>query len=474
LTIDVNLEYIGSFLWPAVRTVCIVDGKQEQPILSPGFSLSLSLGSTQFIYKTFCYRVERVMKVKIGGHMNEVYRSLKLRVQDTLQRGKADPTPLPSQLQDPNADKGNSMPLTPQVKGPNALSLNHEIEGLESLVADSIGKLKAAVESREAMLAEEVRQAEQLAASLKADVAQLGVKLKETEETVERKDISRQKMEENLSAKIKELQDDIKKKEETLLARDNEINDYKSKLDNNVKRIGELESGNRKTKEEAASHAKRAQDLATTSQAKISALESRLKEIEERGGKKESTIKELEQKLADKVQAFENMMKDKQELLTRRDAEINDLKSQLKRLTKAIGEVSSFFKQAEALTSFETQGASTAAENESVDIPEQKPPVAQAKVATVTSLAPDAPGDTVSPEIFQRITSELAEVTDVIGPLASLIVRRQVKALGESIEKFPRRRLPELLESLAKEISDEKQQIDFRERVAQNAQWSLN
>lgn len=388
--------------------------------------------------------------------MNEVYKSLKLRVQDTLQRGKA-----------------NSMPLPP-VESPKALGLNHEIEGLERLVADSIGKVKAAVTAREAMVAEEIRQAEQLAVSLKADIAKLGAKLKETEETVERKDISRQKLEESLTAKIKDLQDDIKKQNETLVARDNELNDYKSKIDANVKRIGELELGNRKTKEEAVTHAKRAEDLAASSQAKISALESRLKEIEELAHQKESTIKELEQKLAAKEQAFESLMKDKQELVTRRDAEINDLKSQLKRLTKAIGEVSSFFRQAEALTSFEGQDASPAAEKESVDVAEEKPAAAQAKFATVTPIAPDAAGEIVSPEIFQRITSELAEVTDVIGPLASLIVRRQVKALGESIEKFPRRRLPELLESLANEISDEKQQIDFRDRLAQNPQWTLN
>jgi DNA repair exonuclease SbcCD ATPase subunit len=388
--------------------------------------------------------------------MNEVYKSLKLRVQDTLQRGKANSTPLPP------------------VESPNALGLNHEIEGLESLVADSIGKLRAAVTAREAMVAEEIRQAEQLAVSLKGDVAKLGAKLKETEETVERKDVSRQKLEESLTAQIKDLQNDIKKKDEALVARDNEINDYMAKIDNNVKQTGELELDNRKTKEEAASHAKRADDLAVSSQAKISALESHLEEMEELARQKESTIKELEQKLAAKGQAFESLMKDKQELVTRRDAEINDLKSQLKRLTKAIGEMSSFFRQAEALTSFEGQDVSTAAENEPVEVAEEKPAAAQSNVAKVTPIVPDAPGEMVSPEIFQRITNELADVTDVIGPLASLIVRRQVKALGESIEKFPRRRLPELLESLAKEITDEKQQIDFRERLAQNAQWTVN
>jgi chromosome segregation ATPase len=394
--------------------------------------------------------------VKIGGHMNEVYKSLKLRVQDTLHRGKANSTPLA------------------QVESPKALSLTDEVEGLERLVADSIGKLKAEVTAREATALEEVRQAEQLAVGLKADVDMLGAKLKEAEKTVERKDFSRQKMEESLTAKIKDLQNDIKKKDETLIARDNEINDYKSKIDNNLQSIGALELTNRKTKEEAASHAKRAEDLAVSSQAKTSALESHLKEVEELARQKESTIKELEQKLAAKVQEFESMTRDKQELLTRREAEINGLRSQLKRLTQGIGEMSSFFKRAEALAGIEGQDVSATAQNEPMDVVEEKPAATQSTVARVTSIVSDAAGEMVSPEIFQRITSELAEVTDVIGSLASLIVRRQVKALGESMEKFPRTRLPELLENLAKDISDEKQQIDFRERLTQHAQWTLN
>jgi chromosome segregation ATPase len=387
--------------------------------------------------------------------MSRVYNSLKLKIQDTLQWGKT-----------------NSLPL-PRVKSTNALNLNHEMEGLERVVADRIGKLKAAVKAGEAMV-EEARQAEHLAGNLKADITALEAKLKEMEETIRRKDFSRQKMEETLTAEIKNLQNDLKKKDETLATRGNEINDYQSKIDDNVKQIGKLELANRKTKEEAASHAKRAEVLAESYQAKITALESQLKETKELARQKESTIKELEQKLAATVQQFESMAKDKQDLLTRRDAEINDLKSQLKRLTKGIGEMSSFFRQAEALAGIEARDVSTAAQNEPVDEVEEKPVAVQSKIARVTPIVADAAGEMVSPEIFQRIISELAQVTNVMAPLASLLVHQQAKALGESVEKFPRTRLPELLEGLAKEISDENRQIDFRQRLAQSAQITLN
>ena len=390
--------------------------------------------------------------------MSGVYNSLKLKMQDSLQWAKT-----------------NSSPLA-QVKSTNALSLHHEMEGLERLVADRIGKLKAAVKAHEAMVVEEARQAEQLAGNLKADIAVLEAKLKEMEETIRRKDFSRQKMEETLTVEIKNLQNDLKKKDETLATRDNEINDYKSKIDDNHKQIAELELDNRKTTEEAASHAKRADTLAETSQAKITVLESQLKETKELACQKESNIKELEQKLTAKVQEFESMVKDKQELLTRRDSEISDLKSQLKRLTKGIGEMSSFFRQAEALAGIEAQDVSTAAQNEPVDEVEEKPAAVQSNIARVTPIVPDAAGEMVPPEIFQRIISELVQVTNVMAPLASLIVHQHAKALGESMEKFPRTRLPELLEGLAKELSDddENRQIDFRRRLAQSTQINLN
>jgi chromosome segregation ATPase len=396
------------------------------------------------------------MKGTLEDIMSDVYKSLKLKMQDTLQWGKT-----------------NSLPLA-RVKSTNALDLNHEMEGLERLVADRIGKLKAAVKAGEAMIVDEARQAEQLAGNLKAEIATLKAKLKEMEETIRRKDFSRQKMEETLTAEIKNLQNDLKKKDETLATRGNEINDYKSKIDDNRKQITELELANRKTTEEAASHAKRAEDLAENSRATITALESEFKEKEKLTRQKDSTIKELEQKVAAKVQEFESRVKDKQKLVARRDSEINDLKSQLKQLTKGIGEMSSFFRQAEALTGIEAQDASTAAQNEPMDGVEEKRAAVQSNIARVTAIVPDAAGEMVSPEIFQRIISELAEATNVMGSLSSLIVRRQAKALGESMEKFPRTRLPELLEGLAKEISDENRQIDFRQRLAQSAQITLN
>jgi len=384
--------------------------------------------------------------------MNGVYKSLKVRVQDSLQRGKSNSTPLP------------------RVESGSALSLYDEMEELERIVADRIGRLKSAVKEGEATIVDEAQQTKELVESLKASNAVLEAKLAETKEAVQGKDFSRQQIEESLTANIQDLQNEVKKKEEALASLGNQINDLKSGLDVQLKQKIDLESAIEKAKQEAASRVKRAEQLAEISRIKISALESQLREKEELGRQNESTIEGLEQKLTAKLQDFESLVRDKEEQLAGRDAEINDLKSWLKLLTKGIGQMSSFFRQAEALAGIEGQDVSAAVLKEPVDGRQEEPVTVQSNIPEVMPVVPEAAREIVSPDIFGRITGEFAEVTGVMSPLSLLIVRQHVAALGESMEKFPKTRLAELLERLVTEISDEKRQVDFRARVARSSQ----
>jgi hypothetical protein len=384
--------------------------------------------------------------------MNGVYKSLKVRVQDTLQRGKTNSTPLP------------------RVESGTPLSLNDEMEELERVVADRIVRLKSAVKEDESMVAGEAQQAKQLVESLKASNAALEVKLTEAKEAAQRNDSSRQQREESLTAKVQDLQNEVKKKEESLASLEKQLNDLKSSIDVQLKQKGDSESAIEKAKQEAASQAKRAEQLAEISRIKVSALESQLREKEELGRQNESTIEGLEQKLTAQIQDFERLVRDKEEQLAGRDAEINDLKSWLKLLTKGIGQMSSFFRQAEALVGVDGQDVSAAVLKELVDGKQEKPVTVQANIPEVMPIVPDAAREIVSPDILGRITGEFAEVTGVMSPLSLLIVRQHVTALGESMEKFPKTRLAELLERLVTEISDKKRQVDFRAWVAQNAQ----
>ena len=85
--------------------------------------------------------------------MNGVYKSLKDKVQDTLQRGKSDPAPAPTE------------------KSAGPLTLNGEMEKLERAVAESVARLSAAVKETEATMSGEALEAQQVAASIKERVA---------------------------------------------------------------------------------------------------------------------------------------------------------------------------------------------------------------------------------------------------------------------------------------------------------------
>jgi hypothetical protein len=72
----------------------------------------------------------------------------------------------------------------------------------------------------------------------------------------------------------------------------------------------------------------------------------------------------------------------------------------------------------------------------------------------------DTAQETVSPKFFDRMTAAL---THVLGPMASVIVRGHVTALGESMERFPQARVTELVDIVSQEIADKNLKIGFRE-----------
>ena len=295
--------------------------------------------------------------------------------------------------------KTTSMAIA-RLKGSNALTLNDEMEELEKLVVDRLGRLKAAVKEGEAVVADEVQHAEQVAESLKANIVALDAQLKETEDTVRKKDLASQEMEASLTAKIHDLQSEMKTKE------------------------------------------------------------AQLSQTEEMVRGKELTIKDLEQNLSAKIRDLENQLRNKEKLLTSRDRRVNDLESQVKFLTGGIKEMSSFFRQTEGLADSEMQDPGGQLKTE-----QEKPGTSQFKDAGFTSDTTHAPQETLSPDFFDRMTHELIQA---IGPFASMILRDDVKALGESIETFPKARLTELIDMISKEILNEDLKIGFRKWAAES------
>ena len=58
-----------------------------------------------------------------------------------------------------------------------------------------------------------------------------------------------------------------------------------------------------------------------------------------------------------------------------------------------------------------------------------------------------------------------AALTDAMGPMSKIVLREQIKSLGESSERFPHAKVEMLLESVSREILDERIRAHFRHQM---------
>jgi hypothetical protein len=70
----------------------------------------------------------------------------------------------------------------------------------------------------------------------------------------------------------------------------------------------------------------------------------------------------------------------------------------------------------------------------------------------VAAPQPEAEAAIVAPEFFDTM---LRAATEAMGPMAQVVLRDQISALGESREAFPQVKLHELIESFSREILNE-------------------
>jgi type II secretory pathway predicted ATPase ExeA len=68
----------------------------------------------------------------------------------------------------------------------------------------------------------------------------------------------------------------------------------------------------------------------------------------------------------------------------------------------------------------------------------------------------------VPPTFLDALTAVL---TEAMGPMAKIVLRDQLKILGESYERFPHRKVEMLLESVSREILDEGMREQFRQQM---------
>jgi chromosome segregation ATPase len=415
--------------------------------------------------------------------MGKVYQSVRGVVQGTLNRRKPE------------------IVVSARANGDDT-DLDDAMEELEKLFADGIRKLKAAASEDQAVIANEAQQVEQVIEGLRATITGLEAKLRETEEALHSKDLASQKLAETPNTEIRDLQSAVKKKDEALEGRDSEVNDLKSNRDGLAEQVTQLELAIQQAKGEAANQAQQAEQVTESLKATITGLEAKLKETEDTLHRKDTAGQNLEETLKTEIRDLQSLVKKKDEALEGRDSELTNLKSKRDGLAEQITQLELAIQQAKVDAANQAQQAEQAIEGLKIKIatleaqrrqPEQMvggmdwtikgldqdgdrqvtdinaeldlQTGTMKKAAGVTSVIEKPARKTVSQEAFDRLIADFSELTNVMKSIASLIVRDHVRALGESMEEFPQRRLTELLESLSGQIADAKLKAKFRERI---------
>ena len=221
----------------------------------------------------------------------------------------------------------------------------------------------------------------------------------------------------------------------------------------------------------AGSETQNAKQAIENLKANIALLDTKLRETEEIVREKGTTIRRLEQNSAARIQDLESQMKTKDNLLVGRATEVSDLKTQLEALKNWIKEMSSFFNQSEILATVKGQDNDPVICKGESKTRQDKPAATRFTGSTATSEVTDAAVEAVPPIFFDDMTREL---TEFCGPMASVIIHDHVASLGESTGKFPKARVPELLEIISREIPYESVKNSFRERlVGSPEKWDI-
>jgi general secretion pathway protein A len=85
------------------------------------------------------------------------------------------------------------------------------------------------------------------------------------------------------------------------------------------------------------------------------------------------------------------------------------------------------------------------------------------KPAAVKPISKSVASTAIVPANF--LNALVAALTDAMGPMSRIVLRDQIKGLGESSERFPHAKVEMLLESVSQEILDEGMRAQFRHQM---------
>jgi type II secretory pathway predicted ATPase ExeA len=89
----------------------------------------------------------------------------------------------------------------------------------------------------------------------------------------------------------------------------------------------------------------------------------------------------------------------------------------------------------------------------------------ESKPAAVKPIGKSVPPTATVPANF--LNALVAALTDAMGPMSKIVLRDQIKGLGESSERFPHAKVEMLLESVSREILDEGMREQFRHQMVE-------
>jgi chromosome segregation ATPase len=471
----------------------------------------------------------------LKGNMSALEAKLK-ETEDTVQRKELASREMEERLDADVRDLQSSVKNKEEVLETRESEINDLKSKIDGLLGQ-IAQLDLGSQQVKAEAASKAKAAEQIMQGLKANITMLEARLRETEDTIQIKELAGREMEERLGTEIRELQSSLKKTQEALDTRQSEIHHFKAKTELLVGQVTKFELASRQTKAEAVSKGQAAEQTIEGLKASITVLEAKLREVEGTVDSKELASQKMEESLGTEIRELQSVVKKKEEALETRESEVNDLELKTDALLKQVtqlelaihhgkGEAASdapyaepvvagfqvntamfqaqlspteqmvrgtdpaingfhqnsfeqnsrasdlnskFEPQAsgmmdikeEALLDRPAEAIDTAVADEELKTGEANSTTLGFPAAVITPTVTEAALETVSRETFEHVIAEFGDLTNVMRNIASLIVRDHARALGESMEEFPKARLTKLVESLSKGISDEKLKADF-------------
>ena len=90
-------------------------------------------------------------------------------------------------------------------------------------------------------------------------------------------------------------------------------------------------------------------------------------------------------------------------------------------------------------------------------------PRSESKPTNVRTFPKGIPPVAFVPSSFLNVLA--AALTEAMGPMAKIVLRDQIKTLGESADRFPHAKVDMLLESVGREILNDKMRAKFRSQM---------